>query len=482
MIRSWGCCVVLLAVAASAWGQRAVRISVGPGDQQANGQSWYNSISQDGRFIGFHSQATNLVGGDNNGVDDAFVYDRLNKLLRRVSVDSVGNEGNDSSDRAVVSGDGCFVAFQSEASNLVGDDTNGRQDVFVHELATGQTTRVSVSSTGEQGGGYSERPTMSYDGRYVVFGSSAGNLVPDDTNFKVDVFMHDRLSGQTTRLSVDSDGNEANGNSYYPFISADGAYVAFCSVASDLVPDDTNGACDIFVHEVQTGQTTRVSVDSNGLEADNDCWYPTISADGQLIVYTSLAGTLVPDDTNDEYDIFLHHLGTAVTSRLSVSATGQEGDGQSAWPSISPDGRFVAFNSEAGNLVPGDTNLVMDIFVRDLAEDRIMRITRTPDGLQTNGSSRVPAISRQGRFVAYYSEATNLVSGDTNGVRDEFLCDRRGDLDGDGDIDLDDLTIFAPAMSGPDSPTSDADTDFDDDGDADLADLAILAANFTGSW
>jgi len=132
--------------------------------------------------------------------------------------------------------------------------------------------------------------------------------------------------------------------------------------------------------------------------------------------------------------------------------------------------------------VPGDTNLVMDIFVRDLAEDRIMRITRTPDGLQTNGSSRVPAISRQGRFVAYYSEATNLVSGDTNGVRDEFLCDRRGDLDGDGDIDLDDLTIFAPAMSGPDSPTSDADTDFDDDGDADLADLAILAANFTGSW
>ena len=129
MIRSWGCCVVLLAVAASAWGQRAVRISVGPGDQQANGQSWYNSISQDGRFIGFHSQATNLVGGENTGVDEAFVTAGLKKLLRGYSVDSVGNEGNDSSDRAVVSGDGCFVAFQSEASNLVGDDTNGRQDV-----------------------------------------------------------------------------------------------------------------------------------------------------------------------------------------------------------------------------------------------------------------------------------------------------------------------------------------------------------------
>ena len=482
MIRSWGCCVVLLAAAASAWGQRAVRISVGPGGQQANGQSWYNSISQDGRFIGFHSQATNLVGGDGNGVDDAFVYDRLNKLLMRVSVDSVGNEGNGASDRAVVSGDGCLVAFQSRATNLVGDDTNGWKDIFVHELATGETTRVSVSSTGEQGDRYSERPTMSYDGRYVVFGSSAGNLVADDTNFKVDVFMHDRLSGQTTRLSVDSGGNEANGNSVYPFISADGAYVAFCSVASDLVPDDTNGAYDIFVHEVQTGQTTRVSVDSNGLEADHDSWYPTASADGELVVFTSLAGNLVQDDVNGDYDIFLHDLSTAQTTCLSLNTIGQPGNGDSGWPSISPEGRFVAFNSAAGDLLPQDTNGMTDIFVRDLQENRIMRITRTSDGQQANGHSRVPAISRRGHFVVYYSEATNLVSGDTNGVRDEFLSDRRGDLDGDGDIDLDDLTIFAPAMSGPHSPTSDADADFDDDGDADLADLTILAANFTGSW
>ncbi|MFQ6048882.1 MAG: TolB family protein [Phycisphaerae bacterium] len=467
-------------LSATASAQQVTRISVNALGQQADGQSWYNSISHDGRFVGFHSEATNLVPADTNGADDAFVYDRITAQPLRVSIDSAGNQANGHSQRVQVSGDGRFVAFQSAASNLVPDDTNGNWDIFVHDRTTGQTSRVSVDSAGTQANGPSKRPAISYDGRYVAFFSWADNLVPDDTNGATEVFLHDRLTGQTTRLSIDSNGNQANGHSMYPAISADGRYVAFASLASNLVPDDTNDLQDIFVHDRTTGQTVRASVSSTGQQANDTSWYSTLTADGHLVAFNSYASNLVPDDTNTTADVFVHDLTTGQTIRASLSSTGQQANGSSGWPRISPDGRFLAFNSYATNLTPGDTNGYADIFVRDLQQLRTTRISIAFNAQQANNDSLVPAISSGGRFVAFYSVASNLVPADTNGLRDEFLCDRRGDLDADADVDDADLSLFAQAMSGPDTATTNPDADLDADGDCDLSDFAIFAANFTG--
>lgn len=490
-------CRLLLIVVATLCGaspgvaQRAVRISVGPEDQQGNGDSWYNWISYDGRFVSFHSAAASFLDNDTNGVDDAFVYDHVTGSLRCVSLDPFGAVGNGRSQRVRVSGDGQFVTFHSQATNLVGGDANGaRSDIFVCELATGQLTLVSVNSDDEQGNHYSEYPSISADGRYVAFISRATNLIADDTNGPVvDVFVHDRQTGETVCASVDSGGVQANANSFYPMISGNGRRVAFMSQASNLVPDDTSSGYDIFLHELDTQQTIRVNVDSVGAQAqgpdpnapgNSDSFYPTISHDGQRVVFLSNAINLVSDDTNGADDIFLHNVSIGLTTRVSVGSAGQQGNDDSAWPRISPDGRYVAFNSYAGNLVASDTNSHSDIFLHDLETSHTWRVSRTFDGAQPNGDSRVPAISQAAQFVAWYTEASNLVADDTNDRRDEFLCDRRGDLDADGDIDVDDWALLADAMGGPGVTSTVEDTDLDSDGDTDLADLAILAANFTG--
>jgi Tol biopolymer transport system component len=339
-------------------------VSVASDGTQGNSHSGSPSISADGRYVAFASYASNLVPGDTNGVMDVFVHDRLTGQTTRVSVASDGTQGNGESRYPSISADGRYVAFMSYASNLVPGDTNGKADVFVHDRLTGQTTRVSVASDGTQGNGDSWGwPSISADGRYVAFESSASNLVPGDTNGRADIFVHDRLTGQTTRVSVASDGTQGNNSSVWPSISADGRYVAFMSYASNLVPGDTNGALDIFVHDRLTGQTTRVSVASDGTQGNGYSWDSSISADGRYVAFESWASNLVPGDTNGKQDIFVHDRLTGQTTRVSVASDGTEGNNNSGWPSISADGRYVAFHSDASNLVPGDTNGRADVFV-----------------------------------------------------------------------------------------------------------------------
>ena len=207
-------------------------------------------ISGDGRFVAFSSAATNLVANDTNGRDDIFLRDRQAETTNRISLGPVTAQGNAHSVMPRISADGCQVAFESDATNLVVGDTNLATDIFAYDCQTGTISRVSVASDGSEANDRSYDGAISANGRFVTFASGAGNLVANDANGWVDIFVRDRQSGVTTRVSVASDGSEADSNSYRPALSANGRYVVFASYASNLVADDSNGFSDIFRHEL----------------------------------------------------------------------------------------------------------------------------------------------------------------------------------------------------------------------------------------
>ncbi len=407
---------------------QTTRVSMATGGGQGNGPSFYSAISADGRYVAFDSYATNLVPGDTTNTSDIFVHDRQTGHTTRVSVATDGGEANSSSYFPAISADGRYVAFSSSASNLVPGDTNNAPDIFVHDRQTGQTTRVNVATDGGEANGFSFDLAISADGRYVAFASSANNLVPGDTNEWTDIFAYDRLTGQTTRVSVTTGGGEPNGSSSAPAISGDGRYVAFTSWASNLVPGDTNGQHDIFVCDVWTGQTTRVSVAPGGGEANGPgSDEPAISADGQHVAFTSAASNLVPNDTNGVSDVFVHDRSTGQTARMSVGLFGQQGNRASHTPASSADGNLVVFDSAATNLVPGDTNGLVEPFVRDRATGTLSRAMVRSDGAQAIGGSgnSSAAISADGRYVAFSSPATSLTTRTTTQFgRDVFVHDR----------------------------------------------------------
>lgn len=334
------------------------RVSVDSRGNQANSGSFIPTVSADGRFVAFASFASNLVPGDTNGVGDTFVHDRQTGQTTRVSVDSSGNETNDSSFDPSLSADGRFVAFTSRASNLAPGDFNEESDIFVHDRETGHTTRVSVDSRGNAANGYSQNPSISADGRFVAFESAASNLEPGNSLASTDVFVHDRQTGQTTRVSVDSRVNKLDVNNELPSISADGRFVAFSSRA-----DETG---DVFVYDRQTGRTAHVSIDSSGNQANGESFSPAISAEGRFVAFESRASNLAPGDTNEITDVFVHDRQTGRTTRASVGSNGNGANAFTLQFSMSDDGRFVAFSSRASNLVPSDTNEFFDIFVHDL--------------------------------------------------------------------------------------------------------------------
>jgi uncharacterized repeat protein (TIGR01451 family) len=362
----------------------------------------------------------------------------------RVSLDSAGNQGSSGSSFARISADGRYVAFVSTASNLVPGDTDGWQDVFVHDRQTGATERVSIDSAGNQGDWHScyiglgsiggtGCLSVSADGRYVAFHSTADNLVPGNPELYEPVFVHDRQTGVTQWVSVDSAGNQRSGGDFTS-ISADGRYVAFPSGASNLVPGDTNGRTDVFVHDRQTGATERVSVDSTGSQGNRESsGLVDLSADGRYVAFSSNASNLVPGDANvcRDYpnvgtcpDVFVHDRQTGATELVSMDSTGNQGNGGSGSPATSADGRFVAFSSSASNLVAGDTNALCyngwfydncpDVFVHDRQTGVTQRVSVDSAGNQGNAGSYWPAISADGRYVAFMSQASNLVTGDTN--------------------------------------------------------------------
>jgi Tol biopolymer transport system component len=238
----------------------------------------------------------------------------------------------------------------------------------MHDRQTGATERVSIDSNGQEGDNGSEGGSLSSDGRFVGFYSLATNLVARDTNAAWDVFVHDRVSGSTERVSVDSSGNEADLSSYSSMISADGRYVAFYSWASNLCSGDTNQRMDAFVHDRTTGTTECVSVDSSGIPGDGESRLTSISSDGTLVCFVSLSTNLVYGDTNGDWDVFVRDCTSGRTELESVSSSGVQRVAThppTISAALSPDGRYVAFGTDSDNLVPHATNGAYDDFLHD---------------------------------------------------------------------------------------------------------------------
>ncbi|MEQ1820995.1 MAG: hypothetical protein ABL949_00625, partial [Fimbriimonadaceae bacterium] len=342
------------------------RVSVSTAGVESNGFNWTPALSGDGRYVAFASSASNLVANDTNGSSDIFVRDRQTGQTIRVSVSSAGLQANGGCVFPSFSSNGRYVGFTSTASNLVTGDTNGREDAFVYDLLTGETLRVSIATGGAQANRDCGSLQISDDGRFTTFVSSATNLVANDTNGEIDAFVHDSVTGETTRVSVASTGAQAVGGfASDPKISADGRFVCFQSSFPNLVLNDTNGGWDVFVHDRQTGQTSRASVSSMGAQANGFCFEPGISGDGRYIVFSASASNLVVGDANGTADVFVHDRLTGTTRLASLTSQGRQVNRESRRPEISHDGRLVMFESSADNYVAGDTNRGEDCFVTD---------------------------------------------------------------------------------------------------------------------
>lgn len=583
------------------WDQQTLGIelvSVSASGAQGNWGSSYSSISADGRYVAFMSAASNLLGGDTNGLLDIFVKDMISGVVRRVSVDSSGNQsnghsyepsisadgkrvafiseatnlvtvsyplnvfvhdlttnqthlvskssagvpGNNHSTTARISGNGNRIAFVSAATNLVSGDTNAKEDAFVHDLTTGQTLRVSVSSSGAQANGetanaildfsgnriafvsdasnlaidlngnqwdvfvrdltlgttwiastgefgqqgwpatsmaisangrfvgFSSRNaytsndefdtgsmfvrdlqegitrlisgdlmanepvfdsyngSLSNDGRYAAFMSYANNLVVDDNNANqdkhADIFVMDRQSRKVSRASVSNGGGEVWGKHENPSISGNGARIAFDSTATGFGATDLNGAWDIYLRDQVAASTTLISRNSSGLAANGSSRHPSIDAAGDTVAFMSEATDLVAGDSNNTWDVFVWSRSGPSVSRVSVSSSGAQANGYSSFPRVSGDGRFVAFLSDASNLISGDGNGVTDAFLHDRNSGATIRVSGTSTGADGNAAAASVAVSDNGQLIAFSSSASNLVSGDTNGVQDVFVLDR----------------------------------------------------------
>jgi Tol biopolymer transport system component len=381
----------------------------------------YPAISADGRYVAFESLAGTLVSGDTNDAHDIFIYDRQTSQTTRASVDSSGAQADNSSTSAAISADGRYVAFQSSATNLVAQDTNSASDVFVRDRQAGQTARISVASGGAEAHGASNDPAISADGRYVAFVSDAADLATGDVGGFRDVFVHDRQTGQTTRISTASGGASPNGDSDSPAISADGSTVVFRSDATNIVTPDTNSAGDIFAYNRLTGQTSRVSVASGGAQAQGESTAPAISANGQVLAFASTAQNLAATSTGGLRNIYLRDRQTGQTIWVSHTLAGAAPDSDSDAPTISGDGRRVAFVSSANNLVGYDAKSLQDVFVYDRQSDALACLSVSAQGDAADSFAASPAISADGRFTSFESYATNLLPNPTDTHGDIYV-------------------------------------------------------------
>jgi hypothetical protein len=426
---------------------------------EGNGDSFSAAISGDGKKVGFWSSATNQVTDDTNGFRDVFVRDRSTATTTRVSVGV--SQANSTSEDPTLSGDGSRIAFSSLATNLVSGGTNGESGIFL------RANNVTTTATGVNPDSPSLKPAISSDGRYIAFMSLASNLVPNDTNGAQDIFVYEVATRTRVRASVASDDTQGNLDSQSPpSISDSGRYIAFWSTADNLVSGDSNGVNDVFVRDRDADgdgifgepgavRTVRVSVASDGSQGNCSSAHPKISGNGRFVAFASCANNLVAGDTNGTTDVFLHDRDAdedgifdepdaVETIRVSLASDGIQADAtiNTSASGLSGDGRYVVFGGSATNLVPGDTNGVADVFVHDRLTGITERMSVASNGDQSAGAANIDhtSVSSDGRFIAFGNAAGDLVTGDGNGKNDIFV---RGpaaptattDLFPDGELD-----------------------------------------------
>lgn len=415
--------MLLATVLASSVTARAAteRVNLDSAGTVSNNQTYSPSINADGRYVAFSSPANNLVEDDTNGMFDIFIHDRKTRTTQRVSVNTSGEAGNQNSLYPSISANGCKIAFESKASNLVSGDTNGQSDIFLYDCESRQIERISNGLAESQANDASTTPRLSPDGRYITFMSKASNLVIDDANGETDIFVYDKETGTTEQVSVTATGTSGDNASQHPSISENGHFIAFESKAHNLVENDVNGKTDIFVYNRESKRVQRISTDLAGMGGNGDSEHPSISADGRYVAFSSKANNLVPNDTNEVADIFLYDRENHTLQRISINFSGEEGNEFSASPDINADGRYVTFQSNASNLVPTDTNGTFDIFVYDRDTHEIRRASISSQGIESNNSSETPSISADGQYVAFKSYANNLVLQDSNKKSDIFV-------------------------------------------------------------
>jgi pseudomonalisin len=392
-------------------------LSAGMGAAPADGLSDLPAISADGRYIAFLSTATNLVPGDTNADVDVFVRDQQTGATARVSVAEDGSQADDGSSLPAISADGRFAVFQSSASNLVPGGRRGLGDVYVRDLQLGHNTWVNLSSSGVPSDGGAREPSISGNGRYVVFDSNSTNLVPGGGGGVQQVYVRDLQNGTTSLVSAATDGSPGDGDSTRPIISGDGRYVAFVSAADNFVPGATASGRQVFLRDLTAQTTELVSGPPSGgapnaqVASDSDERI-AVSPDGRYVAFTSYASNLVPGDGNFNSDVFLWDRITKALTAVSVANDGTLLAGGGA-PAISADGRFVAFRLYIAG-APGQTA------VRDTVTGQTVLHSVGPANAPGSSPSAATALSADGRVVAFSSFAPNLVAGDTNGQEDVF--------------------------------------------------------------
>lgn len=384
------------------------------------------SLSANGRYVAFSSKASNLTDPMPNPNDieiDVYVRDMQSGTTVRVSNPADGGDfANGLSTGPSISASGRIVAFVSHASDLiVGDPPGFTSDIYVRDLDSGILERISLAIDGVSApNGQSYGPDLSADGRMVAFHSHASDLTVGDVQDGLDdVFVHDRQTRITTKIttSADSFSNSAE-------ISADGRHVVFKSRATNLVPGDANGRDDVFIRDLDSGTTRMVSVAFGAQSGGNrESSSPDVSADGRYVVFDSFASNLVAGgDTNGFLDIYLRDLATGTTTRISQGHDGSEANEHSYTPCISDDGSLIAFHSDASNLVPDDVNgNVRDVFVHDRLSGTTRLVHRAFDGGLPYGYAENCGLSGDGRFVAYESISSNLVASDPNGAMNDIF-------------------------------------------------------------
>jgi Tol biopolymer transport system component len=430
------------------------RVSVDELGVEANGDSSVPQFSDDGRYVGFTSSASNLVLDDTNDADDVFVKDRVTGQVERVSVASDGEQSDDFSVFSGLSATGRYVLFDTTADNPIEEKEESEfDDVFLHDRETGITEIVSIGLDEELGNGQSFGMAVSASGQFVVFTSLAGNLVEDDNNRRWDIFIRDRVAGTTERITVNAADEEADHDSTFADMSSDGRYVTFASNATNLVPGDGNKVQDVFLYDHYNGSISRIS-DLPPIEFPENDVIPRISANGRFIVYSTETDSL---DTNIFSDVFVYDSMFESTEVVSVDSNGNASNGNSHWPDVSDDGNRVVFMSLADNLLgPGvDANDAWDNFLHDRSTGTTTLVSQDENGFQGFEDSWTSRITPDGSQVVFESDASNFVVSDTNEKRDVFVRDMGGptgeDTDNDGILDISDNCIYTPNLDQADS-------------------------------